>query len=51
VARGEGVGRLSKDSPRTGLGTVGLLSGPLFWLLLFFVLPLFIVAAYSVGLL
>ncbi len=30
---------------------MGLLSGPLFWLLLFFVLPLFIVAAYSVGLL
>lgn len=36
---------------RTWPGTLGLLSGPLLWLLLFFVIPLFIVAAYSVGLL
>jgi spermidine/putrescine transport system permease protein len=48
VARSEGVGRLTR---RGGLGTAGLLGGPLLWLLLFFVVPLFIVAAYSVGLL
>ncbi len=29
--------------------TVGLLSGPLFWLLLFFVVPVAFIAAYSVG--
>lgn len=62
MARGEGVGRVAtadavaSDAPSEGerrgrLGTAGLLSGPLFWLLVFFVLPLFIVAAYSVGLL
>jgi spermidine/putrescine transport system permease protein len=30
-------------------GTVGLLSGPLLWLLLFFILPVCFIAAYSVG--
>jgi spermidine/putrescine transport system permease protein len=30
-------------------GTVGLLAGPLLWLLLFFVIPVGFVAAYSVG--
>ena len=30
-------------------GTVGLLSGPLLWLLLFFVTPVAFIAAYSVG--
>ena len=30
-------------------GTVGLLAGPLLWLLLFFVIPVAFVAAYSVG--
>lgn len=29
--------------------TAGLLSGPLFWLLLFFVVPVLFIAAYSVG--
>jgi spermidine/putrescine transport system permease protein len=62
VARGEGVGRVaaaetaagdvrSDRERRSWPGTLALLSGPLFWLLVFFVLPLFIVAAYSVGLL
>lgn len=34
---------------RTWPGTLGLLSGPLLWLTLFFILPILIVAAYSVG--
>lgn len=37
--------------PRTWPATLGLLSGPLLWLTLFFVLPIVIVAAYSVGIL
>ncbi len=37
--------------PRGWLGTAGLLSAPVLWLVLFFVVPLFIVAAYSVNLL
>jgi spermidine/putrescine transport system permease protein len=50
VARGEGVGRVDTRSPRAWLGTAGLLSAPVLWLVLFFVVPLFIVAAYSIGL-
>ncbi len=34
---------------RTWPGTVGLLSPPLLWLILFFLIPIVIVAAYSVG--
>jgi spermidine/putrescine transport system permease protein len=34
---------------RTWPGTLGLLSGPLLWLLVFFFLPVVIVGAYSVG--
>lgn len=34
---------------RSRLGTVGLLAPPLLWLALFFLIPLLVVAAYSVG--
>ena len=34
---------------RTWPGTLGLLSGPLLWLVVFFLLPIVIVGAYSVG--
>jgi spermidine/putrescine transport system permease protein len=34
---------------RTWPGTLGLLAAPMLWLLLFFVIPLFVIAAYSVG--
>lgn len=34
---------------RTWPGTLGLLSGPLLWLIVFFLLPIVIVGAYSVG--
>jgi len=40
VARGE---------PGSGRSTAGLLSGPLLWLFLFFILPVCLIAAYSVG--
>jgi spermidine/putrescine transport system permease protein len=40
VARGE---------PGSGRSTAGLLSGPLLWLFLFFVLPVCLIVAYSVG--
>ncbi len=47
------VGELGSEAPTKGegrrWGTVGLLSGPMLWLLVFFVLPIVIVAAYSVG--
>jgi len=44
------VGAPSRSrSPRTWAATLGLLSGPLLWLGVFFVIPLLIVAAYSVG--
>ena len=33
----------------SGRSTAGLLSGPLLWLLLFFVVPVCLIAAYSVG--
>ncbi|HZB01704.1 MAG TPA: ABC transporter permease [Actinomycetota bacterium] len=36
-------------APRTGWATVGLLSPPLLWLAVFFLIPLLVVAAYSVG--
>ena len=36
---------------RTWPATLGLLSAPMLWLLVFFVIPLFVVAGYSVGLL
>ncbi len=65
MARGESGGlRATKDAPtraaglpaaldlqprRTWPGTLGLLSGPLLWLLLFFLIPLLVVAAYSIG--
>jgi spermidine/putrescine transport system permease protein len=65
VARGEGGGLSSTgdastravglptalDLPprRSWLGTLGLLSGPLLWLVLFFLIPLLVVAAYSIG--
>ena len=37
------------QAPRTWPTTLGLLSGPLLWLGVFFVIPLIVVAAYSVG--
>jgi spermidine/putrescine transport system permease protein len=40
VARGE---------PGTGRSTAGILSGPLLWLILFFILPVCFIIAYSVG--
>jgi spermidine/putrescine transport system permease protein len=46
VERGEGG--LTKAAPGR-LATLGLLSGPLAWLLLFFVVPVAFVAAYSLG--
>jgi spermidine/putrescine transport system permease protein len=48
LAAGE-LNRRSRRSRRTWLGTLGLLSGPLLWLIVFFLLPVVIVAAYSVG--
>jgi spermidine/putrescine transport system permease protein len=51
VARGEGVGRVAASAGDGRLGTAGLLAGPVLWLVLFFLIPVFIVGAYSVGLL
>jgi spermidine/putrescine transport system permease protein len=64
VARGEGGGLTNRapSGSRSGGGvrhrpvrswpvTLALLSAPLLWLTVFFVIPLFVVAAYSVGLL
>jgi spermidine/putrescine transport system permease protein len=48
LAAGE-LNRRPRGSRRTWLGTLGLLSGPLLWLIVFFLLPVVIVAAYSVG--
>ena len=47
----EGPGRPVAVRARRGDGraTLGLLSGPLVWLLLFFVIPVGFIAAYSVG--
>ena len=39
----------SERGPRERAATAGLLSGPVLWLLLFFVVPVLYVAAYSVG--
>jgi spermidine/putrescine transport system permease protein len=39
----------SERGPRERAATAGLLAGPLLWLLLFFVVPVLYVAAYSVG--
>jgi spermidine/putrescine transport system permease protein len=51
VATLEGAGRPVAVRPRRlgGRATLGLLSGPLVWLLLFFVIPVGFIAAYSVG--
>jgi spermidine/putrescine transport system permease protein len=38
-----------RDRVRTWPGTVALLSGPVLWLVLFLIVPLFIVAGYSIG--
>ena len=40
------MARSSREGTR---GTAGLLSGPLLWLVLFFILPVCFIAAYSVG--
>ncbi len=48
LAAGE-LNRRLRGSRRTWAGTLGLLSGPLLWLIVFFLLPVVIVAAYSVG--
>jgi spermidine/putrescine transport system permease protein len=48
LAAGE-LTRRSRGSRRTWPGTLGFLSGPLLWLIVFFLLPVVIVAAYSVG--
>jgi spermidine/putrescine transport system permease protein len=51
VATLEGPGRPVTVRARRGDGraTLGLLSGPLIWLVLFFVIPVGFIAAYSVG--
>ena len=51
MAAGEGVGAtpFRRPRPRGRAATLGLLSGPLVWLLLFFVIPVAYIAAYSVG--
>jgi spermidine/putrescine transport system permease protein len=38
-----------RDGGRTWLGTGAILGPPVLWIVLFFVVPLFIVAAYSIG--
>ena len=48
LAAGE-LNRRPRGSRRTWPGTLGLLSGPLLWLIVYFLLPVVIVAAYSVG--
>jgi spermidine/putrescine transport system permease protein len=40
---------VASRAARSRLGTVALLSPPLLWLAIFFLIPLFVVAAYSVG--
>ncbi|HZB78612.1 MAG TPA: ABC transporter permease [Actinomycetota bacterium] len=45
----EGATRNDASRARTWPGTLGLLSAPLLWLALFFLIPLLVVAAYSVG--
>jgi spermidine/putrescine transport system permease protein len=45
----EGATRNDASPARTWPGTLGLLSAPVLWLALFFLIPLLVVAAYSVG--
>ena len=40
---------MASAEPRTWRVTVGLLAAPLLWLLLFFVIPVGFIAAYSAG--
>jgi spermidine/putrescine transport system permease protein len=40
---------VTKAEPGGGRTTAALLSGPLLWLLLFFIVPVFLIAMYSVG--
>ncbi|MEP6758486.1 MAG: ABC transporter permease [Actinomycetota bacterium] len=40
---------MSRSEPRSWRATAGILSPPLLWLLLFFLVPVALVAAYSVG--
>jgi spermidine/putrescine transport system permease protein len=40
---------LEERAPRDRLVTAGLLAGPLLWIVVFFVIPVIFVAAYSVG--
>jgi spermidine/putrescine transport system permease protein len=40
---------VAKGEPGSGRSTAGLLSGPLLWLFLFFILPVCLITAYSVG--
>jgi spermidine/putrescine transport system permease protein len=40
---------VAKGEPGSGRGTAGLLSGPFLWLFLFFILPVCLITAYSVG--
>jgi len=41
----------TERGPRAWAATLGLLSGPVLWMLVFFLVPIVIVAAYSVGVL
>jgi len=40
---------VARGAPGTGRSTAGILSGPLLWLILFFILPVCFIVAYSVG--
>ena len=40
---------MARGEPGGGRSTAGLLSGPLLWLFLFFILPVCLIVAYSVG--
>ena len=40
---------MARGASGTGRSTAGILSGPLLWLVLFFILPVCFIAAYSVG--
>ena len=40
---------MAKGESGSGRSTAGLLSGPLLWLFLFFIVPVCLIAAYSVG--
>jgi spermidine/putrescine transport system permease protein len=42
---------VSRGEPGSGRSTAGLLSGPVLWLFLFFILPVALIAAYSIGVL